>query len=218
MLSNNNNEKDSSNSIISLELSTTTEDSDIINDLLEKEPSIEMQTKRNLSRNENCCMFLYIKDYSYIIIVPHWPFTLCLLTIINIICILYFFDLKDRMKTYIWYIGVIIYLIEIISYTLCGLINPGTLDKIYYLENYDFQNGFVKNLRICKKCKIIMDLDKNTEHCLDCDICVMGCAHHCPWTSKCVGAKNLYFFYCFISFVVIITGYFMSSVMYFIFI
>ena len=68
--------------------------------------------------------------------------------------------------------------------------NPGTPTKEYFLENYDISKSDLKNYEICKKCKIIMDLDKGTGHCEDCDICITGYDHHCPWTSKCIGKNN----------------------------
>ena len=43
-----------------------------------------------------------------------------------------------------------------------------------------------------------MDLDKGTEHCVECGICIMNNDHHCPWTSKCVGKKNIKMFYIFV--------------------
>ena len=40
-----------------------------------------------------------------------------------------------------------------------------------------------------------MDLDKGTQHCIECGIYVMmNNDHHCPWTSKCVGKKNIWMF------------------------
>ena len=66
------------------------------------------------------------------------------------------------------------------------------------MENYQADQTIIKNFRICRKCNIVQDLDKGTEHCVDCDICIMGNDHHCPWTSKCVGKKNINIFYIFI--------------------
>ncbi len=37
-----------------------------------------------------------------------------------------------------------------------------------------------------------------TFHCSYCDVCVIGYDHHCPWTSKCIGKKNLVQFYIFL--------------------
>ena len=39
---------------------------------------------------------------------------------------------------------------------------------------------------------------KNSYHCRDCDVCIRGYDHHCPWTSKCIGTNNLTRFYIFI--------------------
>ena len=33
-------------------------------------------------------------------------------------------------------------------------------------------------------------MEKKTQHCPDCNICVEGNDHHCPWTGKCIGKKN----------------------------
>ena len=76
--------------------------------------------------------------------------------------------------------------------------DPGIITKEYYLENYDFTKMKIKNYRVCRKCNIVMDLDKGVEHCVDCNICIIGNDHHCPWTSKCVGKKNILMFRIFI--------------------
>ena len=77
--------------------------------------------------------------------------------------------------------------------------DPGVVTKEYYLENYRADKILIKNYRICRKCNIVMDLDKNTEHCAECDICILRSDHHCPWTSKCIGKKNLWLFKGFIT-------------------
>ena len=138
---------------------------------------------------------------------------MCLLIFLNSICILYFYGLRNLLHKYIWYIGFIIYIIELFLYLLTSILNPGTPEKKYFLENFDMEKNDLKNYRICGNCKLIMDLDKETEHCYDCNICVMGNDHHCPWTSKCVGYKNIYFFYGFITFFFILISYLMFAVM-----
>lgn len=37
-----------------------------------------------------------------------------------------------------------------------------------------------------------------TVHCEECEVCIEGYDHHCPWTSKCIGKKNLTYFYIWI--------------------
>lgn len=81
--------------------------------------------------------------------------------------------------------------------------DPGIITSEYYLENYEVEKMKIKNKSICKKCNIVMDLDKGVRHCIDCNICIMGNDHHCPWTSKCVGKKNIYIFRAFIIFLIL---------------
>lgn len=40
---------------------------------------------------------------------------------------------------------------------------------------------------------------RNSYHCRDCDVCIQGYDHHCPWVSKCIGKRNLYYFYAFVA-------------------
>ena len=44
----------------------------------------------------------------------------------------------------------------------------------------------------------IMRIEDKTEHCDECNICVVGMDHHCPWTSKCIGKGNITWFYIFV--------------------
>ena len=50
--------------------------------------------------------------------------------------------------------------------------------------------------KYCKICRIVRK--KKTVHCKDCNVCVIDYDHHCPWTGKCIGGKNLTFFYVFL--------------------
>ena len=38
----------------------------------------------------------------------------------------------------------------------------------------------------------------NASHCYECNVCITDLDHHCPWTGKCIGKKNLYRFYAFL--------------------
>lgn len=76
--------------------------------------------------------------------------------------------------------------------------DPGIISSDYYLENYEIGKKKIKNYNICRKCNIVMDLDKRVEHCTYCNICIFGNDHHCPWTSKCVGEKNIIMFRAFV--------------------
>ena len=98
----------------------------------------------------------------------------------------------------IFYLGVSIYILFIISHLITSLINPGLPTQNYFLENFKMNQSEIQNYIVCKKCKIIMDLDKGIEHCIDCDICIMGNDHHCQWCSKCIGKNNIFIFNIFL--------------------
>jgi hypothetical protein len=38
----------------------------------------------------------------------------------------------------------------------------------------------------------------NIFHCPDCNVCIEGYDHHCPWIGKCVGSNNSCSFYFFL--------------------
>ena len=114
-----------------------------------------------------------------------------LLAFITIPYYIYFYK---YLHDIIFYIGITIYILLIISHLWVSLINPGIPPKKYFLENFNMNQSDIEHYVICKKCKIVMDLDKGTEHCIDCDICVLGNDHHCQWTSKCIGKNNLLIF------------------------
>ena len=107
------------------------------------------------------------------------------------------------MEKSILIIGIIIYILFVFFHLITSLINPGLPTSDYFLENFNIAESKSENYVICKKCKVIMDLDQGTEHCVDCDICVMGNDHHCQWTSKCIGKNNLILFKFFLSFLYI---------------
>lgn len=132
-----------------------------------------------------------------IIIGPHWP-----LAAVVIICFtILFFGIMIYFRKYITtsntIMGYSIYFCFIIFYLLTALLNPG----------YPFQdeNSLINKSKTligyCTVCKIWLDLDKKVKHCNFCNICIEGMDHHCPWTGKCIGRKNLIPFYFFVLFV-----------------
>ena len=91
-----------------------------------------------------------------------------------------------------WYYALVICTALFIgSYLGIGLSNPGfakPLPNATYAET--------KSSRYCKKCETMKGRD--VYHCEDCDVCIDGYDHHCPWIGKCVGSNNLTLFYFFL--------------------
>ena len=114
-------------------------------------------------------------------------------------------------------IGFLLWLIQFLSYTYTFLINPGLPNKNCKIDN-ETTLPKLKNYRICTVCLKIMDLDENTNHCLECQVCIegnfnyyfyqKGLDHHCPWTSKCVGKNNKFSFHVFVTSTLIFVMFF----------
>ena len=126
---------------------------------------------------------------------------------ISTITLLFYIGLRKFINIFILIIGILVYLFFFITYSLTCLIDPGIITPDYYLENYKADKMNIQNYRICNKCNAVMDLDKGVEHCYDCDICIIGNDHHCPWSSKCIGKNNIYMFRLFICSIFTHIGY-----------
>ena len=121
-----------------------------------------------------------------IIIGPHWPLYIFVTSFFTIGTYLILKHFDNFINIILKLIFIIIYLIFLISYTYTALINPG-----YPKHDIDSITGEPrKKFYFCNKCQLWASLEKKTMHCNDCDICVEGNDHHCPWTGKCIGAKN----------------------------
>ena len=92
------------------------------------------------------------------------------------------------------FFGLLILVIQLGSYTLTFLINPGIpkLDNFYLIGQSRIE------IKKCRECRNYIRMDIKTNHCYECGVCVEGHDHHCPWTSKCIGKNNLPFFYIFV--------------------
>ncbi|CAK62742.1 unnamed protein product (macronuclear) [Paramecium tetraurelia] len=135
-------------------------------------------------------MFRFYNGQPQITIGPHWPLSVC--TFILIIVGAYFISAIIHIKSGIWYSSgsVISSLILEICFLRVFLKNPGINFTSTYvhklrvsiLTNSNFQNS-------CQPCKL--EKEYGTYHCYQCDICVKGYDHHCPWVGKCIGVGNI---------------------------
>ena len=91
-------------------------------------------------------------------------------------------------------LGLIIYIFQILSYFLSFSLNPGVVIR----NSQDLVNKTLIDVKICAICRIFQDPNLKISHCKECDICIEGHDHHCPWISKCVGKGNKVFFLLFI--------------------
>lgn len=57
----------------------------------------------------------------------------------------------------------------------------------------------------CSKCQSYRP--QGAIHCNDCDVCIEGYDHHCPWSGKCIGSKNVAVFHFFLFFLFLLMVY-----------
>ena len=144
-----------------------------------------------------------------IIIGPHWPLHFLVVFFFSYLIYFFYTRLGAYFNIYLKIIGIIIYLIFLVTYTYTFLINPG-----YPKNDIDSINGEPrKKFYYCNICKLWANLEKKTRHCKDCNICIEGHDHHCPWTGKCIGAKNFKSFVIFVASIFILFAYFIIIVM-----
>ena len=135
--------------------------------------------------------YLWRNNEPLITIGPHFP--LFAGTFITFVLLSLFIGLYGAIDKFWRAITFSALFVQAFSYLYCALANPGMASAID--PDSEMIEEFSSYPNFCKKCKIVRD--HKTIHCVDCDICIEGYDHHCPWTGKCIGEKNLNGFYMF---------------------
>ena len=79
-------------------------------------------------------------------------------------------------------------ILSIITGLLTYLVNPGFTFKD---NNKNKGNNYY-----CQLCKFIYPKnEKKYQHCPLCELCISGSDHHCGVFEKCIGKKNIIYFY-----------------------
>ncbi|CAD8056550.1 unnamed protein product [Paramecium sonneborni] len=140
-----------------------------------------------------CHPMIFRKGKPTIVIGPHWPLFICAFLLFFFIGGL-FIIIRFNENPLIFYTTILVGINQCVSYIIVSLINPGVAN-VERNDNEKNQDNSQKTW-YCKVCKLIQA--KETQHCLDCDICIYEFDHHCPWTGKCIGKGNIKQFYYFI--------------------
>ena len=165
--------------------------------------SVEISKTNNVINNSyfyhklgNCHAFFGNNQGDPLFIIgPQWPMFIALTAILNIIIYFLLIRFWDSYSKFFRALGIFFTIFFQVTFTHCFVINPG-----FPKNDIGRQTGIPKeNYKFCPECKFYYDLNKKVNHCFDCGICIEGYDHHCPWVSKCIGKKNLYSFYCFMT-------------------
>ena len=174
--------------------------------------SKKTKTKKNLKFCSKkigniLCLFSDSKGNPKIMIGPDWPFFLLLWGGLTSVYIFIFIKYMTKLHLIISVFGIISFLLFFIPYTATFLLNNGYPER----NEKSLIGEPRKKYQYCQVCEIWTRKDKNVEHCYECDICVEGYDHHCPWTGKCIGEKTINYFYCFICSIFFVTLFFLCA-------
>ncbi|GLD97778.1 hypothetical protein PINS_up006475 [Pythium insidiosum] len=91
------------------------------------------------------------------------------------------------------WMGIVLSAACLLMYALVGCTNPGIIEPL--LEPVDDTYTY------CDHCESYRP--PSALHCFDCRVCIEEYDHHCPWTGKCIGKRNVRYFYAWLFFLVL---------------
>jgi hypothetical protein len=135
--------------------------------------SILTMINKSPRRIGNTYAFYYNSEGDPLIVIgPHWPFFVCLTSLICFIGYIFFYFLWEYLDPSVLVLGFIIFSIQLGSYSYTFLRNPG-LPKKNMNINLNHITG-KDGIKICELCHYIIDLTDNTTHCEECNVCIVG--------------------------------------------
>jgi len=159
----------------------------------DQEGFISLPRTRNFGSHIPFCV---IGKDPFFTIGPDWQYFLCMWSFMLIAGVLVNVYVAVYLPVEIRMLTQIVTLFQLLVYLLTSLRNPGIASKAANeMDPNQIDND--TNPSFCKKCRVLRS--NEVYHCVDCDVCIQGFDHHCPWTGKCVGEGNLRLFYTFLA-------------------
>ena len=163
---------------------------------------------KDLLKNKNIFQTLFKCEIDYKSLKGHKNhiYLLILLFILIIIqsLMISFFNFFGKRQQCKQDFNFILFLIELIIFLICIIFEALGIIFYFYFhcifpknkkaknENIKLYELFLRNNKICAKCKTI--LKQNTQHCIACDLCIDNWDHHCFWLNSCINNKNKKYF------------------------
>ena len=180
----------------------------------------KIQTSENININNKDVYLTYgkYKIFSYdsngdplYLIGPDYGFFIAIL-IVNLIYFLFISGILIALtKYYVAIIGILLNISQFASCIICGIKNPGLPKKA--LQNELLIINEPNRYSKCPLCFFIIDKSKHYKHCKICKCCCEGLDHHCPWTSKCVGRGNIFYFHGMLVMVCVVFVYLIVAIL-----
>ena len=149
-------------------------------------------------------IFLTDKDGNPLITIgPNWRICILFFSVIIIVFLLLFYFFWNFLNIFLRIFGILNCFVFSYTYIHILITDPGIPKRI------DEETVNKSNTRyvFCKICKNWVCVKSGAVHCSQCDICIEGYDQHCPWVSKCIGRKNIHYFYFLALWLVIIIFY-----------
>ena len=127
---------------------------------------------------------------------PDWQCMLCTYALIITPTVFFLLGVASNMPLPVLVVGVATFAGALIAFSAAACSDPGIVFREPGLEGRD-EEGPPPGMRYCALCDL--HRPKEAYHCYDCEVCVLELDHHCPWTGKCIGNRNLRAFYAFLT-------------------
>jgi len=126
------------------------------------------------------------KSYRYAVIGPDWPCVIMTYIVIVVPSVFVYLYIVHTLAEEI--IFFILFGLCIFGLTTVFIADPGLVRKYHHARS--------RHWTYCDHCESFRP--PGTVHCSTCQVCVAGYDHHCPWTGKCIGHGNIFFFKVFV--------------------
>ena len=85
-------------------------------------------------------------------------------------------------------ICLLFYITALVSLFIVSCSDPGVVKADSRYEGVPSDVSAGRGWRYCDLCSLYQPPD--AVHCPDCNVCIEGYDHHCPWMGTCIGKKN----------------------------
>lgn len=127
---------------------------------------------------------------------PDWPCMCVTYALILVPSVLFYWHVVPSLGTVAYIFCTPTGAAVLVSFTLAACSDPGVIPPRKPDAGPPPEIQGQRRWTFCAKCNIMRP--PGAIHCPDCGVCVQKLDHHCPWTGKCIGEKNLRFFYAFL--------------------
>lgn len=127
---------------------------------------------------------------------PHWPGVLVVIAMIIGGTYVSFNIIGNIEVTRFWIINsakvssVFFFGATIAALLMTACTDPGIV-RVTPILSEEIKEEEMMNTTYCEVCSVHQPENMGIRHCYECDLCIMGHDHHCPWMGKCIGKKNM---------------------------